>query len=80
MAKWVNTCENKGAHTWDEARQKTIKREGSDEQTVQELQRSGQQDVEQVCIHHFQLVGSRRCVLLQKTRNNRNYWVRHDWK
>lgn len=80
MVKLVNTCENKRAHAWDKARQKTIEGEGSDEQTVQELQRSGQQDVEQVCIHHFQLVGSRRCVLLQKTRNNRYNWVRHDWE
>lgn len=41
MAKLVNTCKNERAHTWDETRQKTIEREGSDEQTVEKLQRSG---------------------------------------
>lgn len=71
MDKLANTCKDERAHTGDETRQKTVEREGSDEQTVEKLQRSGQQDVEQVCIHHLQLVGSRRRVLLQKTRNNR---------
>lgn len=64
---WVkkkSTCENERAHAWDEARKKAVEREGSDKQTVKELQRSCQQDVQQIRIHQFQLVGSRRGVLL----------------
>lgn len=80
MSRWVDTCEDEGAHAGDEPREKTIKRERPDEQAVEELQRPGQQDVQQVGVHHLQLGGGRRRVLLQEPRNHRDHRVGHDWK
>lgn len=40
------TCQDEGAHTGDEARQKAVEGEGPHQHTVQELQGPGQQDVQ----------------------------------
>lgn len=72
VTELIFTCEDESAHTRDEARQKAIEGEGADEQTVEELQRACQQDVQQICVHHLELVGRRGGVLLQKPRNDRN--------
>ena len=71
------TCENESAHTRDEARQEAVEGEGPDEQTVEELQRSRQQDVQQIGVHHLQLVGRRGGVLLQKPGDDGDNRVGH---
>lgn len=37
----TTTCKDKRAHAGDEARQKAVERKGSNEETVEELHRSG---------------------------------------
>lgn len=73
----VFTSEDESAHTRDEARQKAVEGVGADEQTVEELQRSRQQDVQQIRIHHLQLVGRRAGVLLEKPTDDGDDRVRH---
>ena len=66
----LRTSQDKGANTGDETREKGVEGEGANQQTVEELDNSGQHDVGKVSVHKLQLLGSCRRIFVEKSPNN----------
>lgn len=72
------TREDEAPHTRDEAREEGVEGEGPHEEAVTELQRPGQQYVQEVRVQQLQALRSGAQVLFQEARNDRHHRRRHD--